>query len=137
MNINGINHITFSVSNLERSFKFYQDILGLTPKLKWDKGAYFLTGKLWLCLSLDDKTRVKALEEYSHIAFDVSKENFLDISNHIINSKVEIFKQNESEGDSLYFLDPDGHKLEIHCGTLDDRINSYKKLNETNYEFFD
>ena len=30
-----------------------------------------------------------------------------------IEAGVEVFKDNTSPGDSFYFLDPDGHKLEI------------------------
>ncbi|HEX5514181.1 MAG TPA: glutathione transferase, partial [Gammaproteobacteria bacterium] len=42
-----------------------------------------------------------------------------------------IWKDNKSEGDSLYFLDPDGHKLEIHVGDLESRLAA---LREKPYE---
>jgi hypothetical protein len=35
-----------------------------------------------------------------------------------------IWQENWTEGDSLYFLDPDGHKFEIHASNLAARIRS-------------
>ena len=37
-----INHITLAVSDVERSFRFYRDLLGLTPVMKGKAGAYLL-----------------------------------------------------------------------------------------------
>ena len=38
-----------------------------------------------------------------------------------------IFKGNTSPGESLYFLDPDHHKLEIHVGNADRRTQVKKE----------
>jgi|LULF01.1.fsa_nt_gb catechol 2,3-dioxygenase-like lactoylglutathione lyase family enzyme/GNAT superfamily N-acetyltransferase len=135
--IRGLNHITLSVSNLERSFCFYKDILGMTPKFKSNKTAYFQNGNLWFALSLDEKTRKGSLPEYSHIAFKVLRKDFKNMSDILLKNDVEIFKDNNSEGDSVYFLDPDGHKLEIHIGDLDSRLNHYRDNKAEDFEFFD
>jgi hypothetical protein len=38
--LRGLNHITIAVSDLERSLNFYANLLGMTPHIRWDKGAY-------------------------------------------------------------------------------------------------
>ncbi len=47
--IKGVNHVTLVASDLETSFNFYKDILGCQPLARWQRGAYFLVGDLWLC----------------------------------------------------------------------------------------
>ena len=37
------------------------------------------------------------------------------------------FKENHSEGESFYFLDPDGHKLEIHVGDWQSRLTTKRQ----------
>lgn len=40
---------------------------------------------------------------------------------------ITIWKENKSEGASIYTLDPDHHKLEIHAADLKSRIEHMKK----------
>jgi catechol 2,3-dioxygenase-like lactoylglutathione lyase family enzyme len=62
--IGGLNHITLSVRDIDRSFRFYVETLGAKPLARWRKGAHLLAGDLWLCLTLDERTRSFALPEY-------------------------------------------------------------------------
>ena len=39
---------------------------------------------------------------------------------------MECWQENRSPGDSFYFLDPNGHKLEIHVSDLDARVKTLK-----------
>jgi catechol 2,3-dioxygenase-like lactoylglutathione lyase family enzyme len=50
--INGINHITLAVSDLEVSFNVYTKILRLKPIAKWGKGAYLTAGDNWMLVLL-------------------------------------------------------------------------------------
>jgi catechol 2,3-dioxygenase-like lactoylglutathione lyase family enzyme len=118
--ITALNHLTLAVSDIKRSFEFYHNVLGLKPLCRWDKGAYFLVGDLWFCLNVDPEVRTNP--SYTHYAFLVTSEKFQVLHQRIIVSGANIFKQNISEGKSLYFLDPDGHKLEIHVGSWQSRI---------------
>ncbi len=120
----GMNHITLAVKDIHKSFEFYHTVLGFKPLVKWNKGAYFLVGDFWFCLNVDDKREPNAC--YTHYALTVAKENFEVMSQKIIASGAHLFKDNTSPGDSLYFLDPDGHKLEIHTGNWRNRIDAKK-----------
>jgi catechol 2,3-dioxygenase-like lactoylglutathione lyase family enzyme len=124
--ITGVNHITLSVSSVERSFVFYADVLGFTPLARWPKGVYFTAGSLWLCIELDPNVRREPLPERSHVAFAVAPENFGQLSARIRAAGAVIWQENWTEGDSLYFLDPDGHKLEIHASDLKTRLQAAK-----------
>ena len=119
-----MNHLTLAVQEIDRSFAFYREVLGLQPLVKWDCGAYFLAGEFWLCLNVDEKRQPHSC--YTHYAFSVSQEDFETTSAKIIASGATLFKENISPGDSLYFLDPDGHKLEIHVGDWKSRIAEKK-----------
>ena len=120
MTIRGLNHITLAVSDIPRSVGFYRDWLGLEVAHVWDNGAYLSAGDLWLCLSLDAYTAPS--KDYTHIAFDVSADDFASVAKRIRAAGAVVWKENSSEGDSLYFQDPDDHKLELHVGSLRTRL---------------
>jgi catechol 2,3-dioxygenase-like lactoylglutathione lyase family enzyme len=124
--LKGLNHITVSVSDLDRSWQFYVDVLGFVPRARWAKGVYLSLGELWLCLSLDDHCRSGMSSEYTHTAFSVAPADFAAMVERLNRLNVPTWKVNVSEGDSHYFLDPDGHKLELHVGDLDSRLESIR-----------
>ena len=49
--IKGINHITYSVSNIAKSIEFYRDILGADILVESETSAYFNLGGIWLALN--------------------------------------------------------------------------------------
>jgi len=132
--INGINHITISVKNIDSAFLFYKDILKLKPVMKSNRSAYFLAGKIWV--ALDQREPYIASENYSHICFNVSKRHFKTFVKKITENTVTEWQENQTEGDSLYILDDSGNKLEIHFSTLKERIKFGKKHFGNNVEWY-
>ncbi|MBS0350077.1 MAG: VOC family protein [Proteobacteria bacterium] len=135
--ITSMNHVTLAVKDIDKSFRFYRDILELKPLCRWDKGAYFLAGDFWFCLNVDEMRQPNPC--YTHYAFSVSVTEFDTMSQRIISSGAVVFKDNTSPGASLYFLDPDQHKLEIHVSNWQERIAA-KKINPgawKNIEWFE
>ncbi len=131
--ITGLNHITLAVSDLRRSVSFYRDILGCQLVSLHETGAYLSAGDLWLCLCLDPAAAIQDRSDYTHLAFSIRTAEFDEFERAITESEVPVWKANRSEGRSVYFLDPDGHKLEVHVGTLESRLAamSSKKSNRT------
>jgi catechol 2,3-dioxygenase-like lactoylglutathione lyase family enzyme len=124
--LTGLNHLTLAVTDLERSVGFYTGLLGLKLEAQWDGGAYLSLGGLWLCLSLDPARDIRNIEpqpaDYTHYAFSIAQAGFAPFCARLRAAGVDEWRKNKSEGDSFYFLDPDGHQLEIHVGDLASRL---------------
>ncbi len=134
--IRGVNHITLAVRDLQESFRFYTEVLPCEPVVRWRHGAYLRAGALWLCLSVDRHARAKTLPEYTHIAFDINEFDLKALVARIRAAKVCIWKENTSEGESIYFVDPNGHRLELHANSLADRLADLRMSPYPDLEWF-
>ncbi|WP_039057581.1 FosA family fosfomycin resistance glutathione transferase [Enterobacter sp. Bisph1] len=137
--LTSLNHLTIAVSNLARSVEFYQHLLGLKLHARWDNGAYLTCDKLWICLSVDAQRQFvpPTQSDYTHYAFSIDERHFADFVARLEQAGVVSWKTNKSEGDSWYFLDPDGHKLEAHVGNLAQRLASCRAKPYQGMVFFD
>lgn len=134
--VSGINHITLSVNNLNQSFEFYTKVLGLKPlALRKEKSAYMLAGDEWIAL-VKAKEPISNAASYTHLAFSVTPQEFKTLSEQIRSSGAEIWQDNSSPDESLYFLDPSGNKLEIHVGNWNSRIQWLKDNPSADVELF-
>lgn len=125
--ISGLNHLNLSVSDLEASFDFYTQKLKFKPLAKWKRGAYMLAGDLWFCLSQNPNRDRHIMSDYTHYAFSVSQTELDYYRQNIQQLNLILWQDNTSEGESLYILDPDNHKLELHVGNWQTRIEAVKE----------
>ncbi|MDR9748452.1 metallothiol transferase FosB [Paenibacillus sp. FSL F4-0087] len=130
MNIQGINHLCFSVSNLERSITFYEQALGARIQVKGRKLAYFELAGLWIALNQEDVIRNYTERTYTHIAFTVKEDEFDESVQQLRAAGAHILPgrpRDPKDASSIYFTDPDGHLFELHTGNMKQRLDYYRE----------
>lgn len=134
MEIRGLNHITFSVEDMDRSVKFYAQVVGARLLCRLEHTAYFDLAGIWLALNQGTSTPPT---DYTHIAFSIQEDQFDAWRRHLAEQGITLEphrRRHPGEGKSLYFRDPDGHLLELHTKTRKDRVDYYR-LTRTDMEF--
>lgn len=129
--IKGINHFLFSVTDLDKSITFYENVFGGKLVVKGKKTAYLDVSGMWFALNEERNIPRKDIREsYTHIAFSVDEQGLLEMLEKLNAIGASILSGRERDPrdmKSIYLEDLDGHKFEFHSGTLQDRLDYYKE----------
>jgi len=124
--ISGLDHIAIIVKDMDRSIKFYSEILNLVVLYDGrgdggDKKSFLgKKEKSFVALTENNQKNIEeaAIESVSHIAFRVEN---VEEAKEILESRgiefVEIKVSEDGKSRAYHFLDPDGFELEIYGGT--------------------
>lgn len=131
--IKGLSHVTFIVKDLEKSMKLFHDLFDAKEvyssgdkTFSLSREKFFTIGEMWFAIMEGEP----AQRSYHHVAFDVSDDEFEIYLEKLKQLGVEVRpprQRKEDEGKSVYFYDYDNNLFEIHCGTLERRLNFYSK----------
>jgi len=119
MKLEGIDHIAMGVRDIERSAKWYIDVLGFERLHEgmWNGVPTFIgkgnTGIALFPANQEQKTSAHREIRMLHLAFRTNRENFLAAQRELDKLGIEFEFQDHEISHSIYFRDPDGHQLEI------------------------
>jgi catechol 2,3-dioxygenase-like lactoylglutathione lyase family enzyme len=121
MQLDGIDHVAMGVRDIERSAKWYIDVLGFERLHDgvWDGVPTFVgkgnTGIALFPAKLDTKSTASDHRglRMLHLAFRANRENFLAAQHELEKRGIKFEFQDHEISHSIYFRDPDGHALEI------------------------
>src|SRR5690625_5659292 len=112
--IKGLNHFLFSVSNLERSIEFYQNVFDAKLLVKGRSTAYFDLNGMWLALNEEkDIPRNEIKQSYTHIAFSIDETDFDNMYIKLKELNVNILsgrQRDDRDKKYIYYKDSGGHK---------------------------
>ncbi|MBN1534808.1 MAG: FosX/FosE/FosI family fosfomycin resistance hydrolase [Spirochaetes bacterium] len=128
----GISHITFTVSDLERTAGMLAAVLdaeevyasGNEPH-SLARERFFVAGGVWIAVMEGGAMRERS---YDHVAFAVPRGTLPAYRGKVLAQGLEILPGRgrvPGEGDSLYFYDYDNHLFELHEGSLEERLRAY------------
>ncbi len=123
--IKKLGHVVYSVSNLERSIKFWTDVMGFKFSDRNEGGmVFFRTATDHHTIALMEATDKNELPKrgqlgFDHMAFEVGSVSELFKIRDFLKSKgVTIFyegRRGPGGNPGVEFYDPDGYKIEIYA----------------------
>jgi catechol 2,3-dioxygenase-like lactoylglutathione lyase family enzyme len=127
MQLEGIDHVAMGVRDVDRSAKWYIDVLGFKRLHEgmWNGVPTFIgkgnTGIALFPANQEVKTSAHREVRMLHLAFRADRENFLVAQSELQKREIKFEFQDHEIAESIYFRDPDGHQLEITTYELSQR----------------
>lgn len=121
MQLEGIDHVALGVRDIERSVKWYTEVLGFERihEGMWNGVPTFIgRGNTGIAL-FPATSSVKSTPSTGrdirmlHLAFRTDRDGFLAAQSELENHGIKFEFQDHEISHSIYFRDPDGHQLEI------------------------
>ena len=121
MQLQNIDHVAITVSDLQRSMAWYRDVLGLERRFQEEWGdvpTMMCVGETCVALFVSHRSEKGAdgprdTPSLHHIAFRVDRENFEAAQDRFRDLGMEFRRADHGIAQSIYIADPDGHRIEI------------------------
>ena len=116
MELQGVDHVAFAVSDQEASIAWYRTVLGLNEEHReWQRHpAMLMRGGSGVALFAADGTAPGNDEpRFLHLAFRVDRASFAEAQERLAELAIAFDLVDHGSAHSIYFHDPDGVRLEL------------------------
>lgn len=125
LQVTGINHVVLHVADLERSKKFYMDVLGFEdPNISGGppsmRASFLRCGMQGLDL-FEVSGDPHGGQEMNHMALDVAAEDIDQLVTRLTEAGIDASER--TPRNSVFVSDPDGHRLEMLPATASERAH--------------
>ncbi|PIW69134.1 MAG: VOC family protein [Ignavibacteriales bacterium CG12_big_fil_rev_8_21_14_0_65_30_8] len=116
LNTDGIDHLNLEVINLEKTVKFYSELLGFEVKKEQHEEDSKIIGndKVKLCLYENKNMQKYVKKGFAHFGLHIN--NFDDVINKCKEMGIDIYYGGPLEWEnssSIYIQDPNGYEIEL------------------------
>ncbi|MBV8133920.1 MAG: VOC family protein [Alphaproteobacteria bacterium] len=109
----GVDHVVLHVNDVQRSKKFYTEILGMTAYREDDGQVFLHAGQQGLALFKQaSDAPVTAGNDLNHLALNVAAGTYETLKAELEGRGVAVTGR-PGEDRCIYFRDPDGHRLQL------------------------
>jgi fosfomycin resistance protein FosX len=132
--IQGLSHLTFVVRDLQKMAGIIVEVLGGEEvyssgdkTFSTSREKFFVAGGLWIAIMEGDPLPTRT---YNHVAFKVTDDELARATAVVTRLGLDMRPPRprvDGEGQSLYFHDYDNHLFELHTGTLEKRLERYRR----------
>jgi catechol 2,3-dioxygenase-like lactoylglutathione lyase family enzyme len=114
LKVTGINHVVLHVSDVDRSVKFYMEVLGFESRnisVGSERKMSFLRCGIQGLDLFEVAGDVHGGEEMNHMALDVEADDLDEVIEKL--EKAGIDASERTPRNSVFIHDPDGHQIEM------------------------
>ena len=109
----GIDHVVLWVKDLERSRRFYIDVLGMSVAHESEWQSFLLCGEQQVALFVArDGAAVKSGVELNHMALRMEPAAYDEVKARLEHEGIQVSGR-PGDDRCIYFDDPDGHRLQL------------------------